>query len=99
MTDTIEPPELAAVRPGEELDWVSLEAYLLREVPELAGPLEVLQFPSGSANLTYLLRFGDTELVLRRPPFGVVAPGAHDMRRGDPVLSRPWADLSRGARG
>ena len=25
MTDTIEPPELAPVRPGEELDWASLE--------------------------------------------------------------------------
>ena len=44
MTDTIEPPELAPVRPGEELDWPSLEAYLVGQLPELAGPLEVQQF-------------------------------------------------------
>jgi aminoglycoside phosphotransferase (APT) family kinase protein len=98
MTHTIEPPELAAVRPGEELDWASLEAYLLQQIPELAGPLEVLQFPSGSANLTYRLRFRDTELVLRRPPFGVVAPGAHDMRREYRVLSRLWRNFDRAPR-
>lgn len=54
-----------------------------------------LQFPGGSANLTYLLRFADTELVLRRPPFGVVAPGAHDMRREYRVLSRLWRVFDR----
>ncbi len=98
MTDTIEPPELAAVRPGEELDWDSLESYMKEHVPELAGPLTVLQFPSGAANLTYLLRFGDDELVLRRPPFGVVAPGAHDMRREFKVLSRLWRNFDRAPR-
>jgi aminoglycoside phosphotransferase (APT) family kinase protein len=98
MTDTIEPPELAPVRPGEELDWASLEAYLVGQIPELAGPLEVQQFPSGAANLTYLLRFGPTELVLRRPPFGVVAPGAHDMRREFKVLSRLWRNFDRAPR-
>ena len=44
-------------------------------------PFDVLQFPNGSANLTYLVRFGDHELVVRRPPFGQIAPGAHDMKR------------------
>ena len=98
MTDTIEPPELAAVRPGEELDWDSLEPYMKEHVAELSGPMTVLQFPSGAANLTYLLRFGDTELVLRRPPFGVVAPGAHDMRREYKVLSRLWRNFDRAPR-
>ena len=37
--------------------------------------MSVLQFPNGSANLTYLLSFGDRRFVLRRPPFGVIAPG------------------------
>jgi aminoglycoside phosphotransferase (APT) family kinase protein len=60
--------------------------------------MTVLQFPSGAANLTYLLRFGDTELVLRRPPFGVVAPGAHDMRREYKVLSRLWRNFDRAPR-
>ena len=50
------PPELAPVRAGEELDWAALVAYLRAHVPELAGDFDVLQFPNGSANLTYLLR-------------------------------------------
>jgi aminoglycoside phosphotransferase (APT) family kinase protein len=91
-------PELAPVRPGEELDWAALEAYLHERLPELDGPVEVAQFPNGSANLTYLLRFGSTELVLRRPPFGIVAPGAHDMRREFRVLSRLWRWFDRAPR-
>ena len=60
--------------------------------------MEPLQFPNGAANLTYLLRFGDTELVLRRPPFGVVAPGAHDMKREFRVLSKLWRIFDRAPR-
>jgi aminoglycoside phosphotransferase (APT) family kinase protein len=58
----------------------------------------VRQFTNGAANLTYLLRFGDTELVLRRPPFGVLAPGAHDMKREFKVLSRLWQAYDRAPR-
>ena len=97
-----DPPEVAPVRPGEALDWDRLEAWLgprLRDVlPESAGPIEVLQFPNGSANLTYLLRVGDRELVLRRPPFGQIAPGAHDMKREFKVLSRLWQQFDRAPR-
>jgi aminoglycoside phosphotransferase (APT) family kinase protein len=92
------PSETAPVRPGEELDWPKLEAYLRAQLPELTGEFSVLQFPHGSANLTYLLRFGDTELVLRRPPFGVVAPGAHDMKREYRVLSKLWKIFDRAPR-
>jgi aminoglycoside phosphotransferase (APT) family kinase protein len=58
----------------------------------------VLQFPNGSANLTYLLRIGGHELVLRRPPFGQIAPGAHDMKREFKVLSRLWRHFDRAPR-
>jgi aminoglycoside phosphotransferase (APT) family kinase protein len=58
----------------------------------------VLQFPSGSANLTYLLRIGRHELVLRRPPMGQIAPGAHDMKREYKVLSRLWRHFDRAPR-
>ena len=92
------PAETAPVRPGEELDWAALEAYLRANLPELSGDFAPLQFPNGSANLTYLLRFGDTELVLRRPPFGIVAPGAHDMKREYRVLSKLWRIFDRAPR-
>ena len=42
---------------------------------------EVAQFPGGHSNLTYLVRFGDVDIVVRRPPFGPVPPTAHDMAR------------------
>ncbi|HSE03654.1 MAG TPA: phosphotransferase family protein, partial [Methylomirabilota bacterium] len=68
-------------------------------LPDARGPLEILQFPNGSANLTYLLRVGARELVLRRPPFGQIAPGAHDMKREFKVLSRLWRHFDRAPRG
>ena len=47
----------------------------------LAGVPEVLQFSGGASNLTYLLRFPELDLVLRRGPSGTKARGAHDMAR------------------
>lgn len=94
--------EIAPVRPGERLDWAALEAWLrsrlAEALPGVEGPLDVLQFPHGSANLTYLLRVGTHELVLRRPPMGEIAPGAHDMRREYRVLSRLWRHFDRAPR-
>src|SRR5207253_456433 len=52
-----------------------------------AGPLTVEQFPHGHSNLTYLLRLGQAEWVLRRPPFGNQVKTAHDMGREYRVLS------------
>lgn len=74
-------------RKGEELDLAKLEPYLLAQLPGASGPLEVEQFPSGFSNLTYLLRLGELELVLRRPPFGNRVKTAHDMGREFFVLS------------
>lgn len=76
------------VRLGEELPVASLEAYLARCLPDIAGPLTVEQFPSGYSNLTYLLRIGGKEFVLRRPPFGNQIKSAHDMGREYRVLSK-----------
>jgi aminoglycoside phosphotransferase (APT) family kinase protein len=84
----LDPPEVAPVRAGEEFDTGKVEVYLKEQLAGLEGPMEVLQFPGGHANLTYLLRFGDRELVLRRPPLGPVAPRSHDMAREYRVLSR-----------
>ena len=91
-------PELAPVRPGEELDRAALDAWLRENLDDVRGAIEILQFPNGSANLTYLLRVGERELVLRRPPMGQIAPGAHDMRREFKVLSRLWRYFGRAPR-
>lgn len=75
------------IRAGEELDLARLDAYLKSAIPDLEGTLEVAQFPSGFSNLTYLLKVGERELVLRRPPFGSKVKSAHDMGREYTVLS------------
>jgi aminoglycoside phosphotransferase (APT) family kinase protein len=76
------------VRPTEQLDWPRLEAWLREHLAgagipglRLDAPMRVDQFPGGHSNLTYHLRFGEVELVMRRPPFGPVPPTAHDMAR------------------
>ena len=76
------------VRPGEELPIDALEATSESTCRDCAGPLAVEQFPHGHSNLTYLLRCGDRELVLRRPPFGNQVKTAHDMGREYRVLSK-----------
>ncbi len=70
-----------AIRSGETLDKTLIEAFLKDSIPGLSGDVEILQFPSGYSNLTYLITVGETELVLRRPPFGTKAKTAHDMQR------------------
>ncbi len=73
--------DTAPVRPGEELDASALERFLRSKMSLPNEPLRIEQFPGGHSNLTYLLRFGAQEFVLRRPPIGPVAPKAHDMAR------------------
>jgi len=85
MSEFLDQPR--AVREGEELDAPKLETHLKGAMPGLEGPLSIEQFPSGFSNLTYLLRVGDRELVLRRPPFGSKVKAAHDMGREFRVLS------------
>src|SRR5262249_8893310 len=86
MPDFIDTP--ASVRPGEELDCARLEPYLRAKLAECDGPLSIQQFPHGHSNLTYLVRVGAKEFVLRRPPFGNQVKSAHDMSREYHVLSR-----------
>ncbi len=45
------------------------------------GVPEVRQFAGGASNLTYLLRYPDRDLVLRRPPAGAKPSSGHDMAR------------------
>lgn len=82
MDDTI------PVRSGEELNVKRLEAFLQENIVDVPNePLEVQQFSTGYSNLTYQLKIGEWEAVLRRPPLGPVAPKAHDMKREHHILS------------
>ena len=75
-----------AVRPGEELNSQALSDYLASIFQDPLGGLEIEQFPSGFSNLTYLLKWGNKELVLRRPPLGANIKSAHDMTREYRIL-------------
>lgn len=71
------------VREEDAFDEAAVEAWLQDKVP--GRIVEVRQFTGGASNLTYLLRVdheGSTrDLILRRPPAGTKAKGAHDMGR------------------
>ncbi|MFQ5897322.1 MAG: phosphotransferase family protein [Candidatus Methylomirabilia bacterium] len=82
--------DTAPVRPDERFDVSALDRYLRDRLQGATGPLVVEQFPGGHSNLTYLLRYGDQEFVIRRPPLGPVAPKAHDMGREYRVLGGLW---------
>ena len=79
-------PEVAPIRAGEEIDVRALAEYLRGKVEGAVRDVRVEQCPGGHSNLTYLVRAGDHEYVLRRPPLGPVAPKAHDMAREFRVL-------------
>lgn len=49
--------------------------------------LSVERFTQGYSNLTYLLRIGQRELVLRRPPVGANIKSGHDMAREYQLLT------------
>lgn len=82
MSDT------APVRAGEELVLDALRETLRGRVAGDIDALSVEQFPGGFSNLTYLVRLGEQEYVLRRAPLGPVPKGAHDMAREFRLLER-----------
>ena len=78
--------ETIAMREGERIAAGALAEYLRGRIEGAGNGMELEQFPNGHSNLTYLLRIGGREYVLRRPPLGPVAPKAHDMVREYHVL-------------
>jgi aminoglycoside phosphotransferase (APT) family kinase protein len=75
------PADAKAVRDEDSFDVAAVDAWLRPHAPDLTGPPEVHQFSGGASNLTYLLRYPERELILRRPPPGTKAASAHDMAR------------------
>jgi aminoglycoside phosphotransferase (APT) family kinase protein len=75
-----------SVREEDAFDVEAVATWLRDNASEadretLAGTPEVRQFSGGASNLTYLLRYPDRDLILRRAPKGTKAKGAHDMGR------------------
>ena len=52
-----------------------------------SGPIEAEPVGEGHSNVTYLVRRGDAELVLRRPPRPPLPPSAHDVLREARLLT------------
>ncbi len=83
MTDDTKP-----IRTGEELNSENLQNFLTENLNSEVSEIEISQFPAGASNLTYLIKIGENEYVLRRPPFGNKVISAHDMSREFNVLSK-----------
>ncbi|MDE3228199.1 MAG: phosphotransferase family protein [Acidobacteriota bacterium] len=79
--------DVTAVREEDRFDVAAMHAWLRAYVGFDELP-EVMQFRSGASNLTYLLKYPGRELVLRRPPVGMKAASAHDMKREFLIQSR-----------
>jgi aminoglycoside phosphotransferase (APT) family kinase protein len=81
-----------AVRDEDAFDVDAVTAWLRTHATDatgLDGTPEVRQFAGGASNLTYRLDWpGGRSLILRRPPAGVKAKGAHDMGREHAIQSR-----------
>lgn len=86
MTSRAVLDEADEVRAEERLDLERLRPFLEASLPGAAGPVSLRQFRRGHSNLTYLVRVGDREAVLRRAPFGAKVKHAHDMRREFQIL-------------
>ncbi|HYN57669.1 MAG TPA: phosphotransferase family protein, partial [Motilibacterales bacterium] len=92
----LEVPGAGPVRPEDAFDVAALDTWLRARVDlpaDLPADLpDVRQFGGGASNLTFLLRYPDRDLVMRRPPAGLKAASAHDMRREYEIqrMLAPW---------
>jgi aminoglycoside phosphotransferase (APT) family kinase protein len=86
--------DLTPVRDEDAFDIAKVHTWLKTYINQEELP-QLQQFRSGASNLTYLLKYPDRELVLRRPPVGTKAVSAHDMKREFLIQSRlkPVYDL------
>ena len=79
--------DLTPVREEDRFDVAQMHQWLSPFIDQEMAP-DVEQFRSGASNLTYLLQYPDRELVLRKPPAGMKAASAHDMKREFLIQSR-----------
>jgi aminoglycoside phosphotransferase (APT) family kinase protein len=79
--------DLTPVRDEDRFDVEAMHAWLKPFIGIDSLP-QVSQFRSGASNLTYLLQYPGRDLVLRKPPAGMKAASAHDMKREFLIQSR-----------
>ncbi len=87
-----EVPGAGPVRAEDAFDVVVLDTWLRGRLDLPPGLPEVRQFGGGASNLTFLVRYPDRDLVMRRPPAGHKAASAHDMHREFEIqrMLAPW---------
>uniref|UniRef100_H2ZGM9 Aminoglycoside phosphotransferase domain-containing protein n=1 Tax=Ciona savignyi TaxID=51511 RepID=H2ZGM9_CIOSA len=81
MADVMEPKGV------HDLNRANLTSYLAKLLNQnLSSSLVVKQFKAGQSNPTYYVKFGETELVLRKKPPGQLLYGAHQIGREYKVM-------------
>jgi aminoglycoside phosphotransferase (APT) family kinase protein len=83
--------EPRAVRDEDAFDPTPLHGWLVERLGAAtlgAQPPEVRQFAGGASNRTYLLRYPERDLILRRPPAGQRHGTAHDVLREARIQER-----------
>lgn len=78
----------ADVRDEDRLNEAAITAFMQQHVSGLQGNLHVKQFKGGASNLTYQLNFDNASYILRCPPKGTKAKGAHDMGREYNIMQK-----------
>lgn len=85
---SVQPPLAETSCPEPGLDLARLRDFLNTRLPGGVGAtLAAGLIAGGRSNPTYELDDGRGTWILRRPPFGLVLPTAHDMKREYRVLS------------
>ena len=84
VEDFIDGPK--PLRDSDSFDLMALNDWVRENVPSLSGTPEIFQYRGGASNLTYLLKYKEKDIILRRPPPGHKAKSAHDMGREYKVM-------------
>lgn len=74
----------ASDSPG--FDAARLDAWLRRQLPDLAGAMQLERIDGGQSNPTFFLSYDNRRMVLRKKPTGEVLPSAHAVDREYRVL-------------